>query len=161
MALEIEKKFLVQPDWSPQGTGTPYIQGYLHYKSNGPSVRVRLANDKAFLTIKGTPQGLVRPEFEYSIPPDEAREMLTCFARGSLIEKTRYMIEHAGHVWEVDVFEGRNKGLILAEVELAGIDEHVELPDWVAGEVSHDHRYSNAYLCMHPWPEWELDKGAS
>ena len=63
-------------------------------------------------------------------------------------------------LWEVDVFGGSNNGLILAEVELESVDEHVDLPDWIAGEVSHDHRYSNAYLCMHPWPVWGRDKGA-
>jgi adenylate cyclase len=161
MALEIEKKFLVQPGWRPHAAGTAYVQGYLHSKSDGPTVRVRLSDDRAVLTIKGTPHGLARPEFEYCIPVNDAREMLDRFARGRLIEKTRYLIDYASHTWEVDVFEGRNKGLILAEVELARVDEHVELPDWIAGEVSHDHRYSNAYLCMHPWPEWGRDKGAS
>jgi adenylate cyclase len=158
MALEIERKFLVKPDWRPQGAGLPYVQGYLHNRRNGPTVRVRLAGERAFLTIKGKPQGLARPEFEYAIPPDEARELLANFAGDSLIEKTRYLIEHAGHTWEVDVFGGRNSGLVLAEVELSRVDEQVTLPDWVACEVSHDHRYSNAYLCMHPWPEWPDDR---
>jgi CYTH domain-containing protein len=161
VALEIERKFLVQPDWRPQGTGTAYVQGYLHSRSDGPTVRVRLSGDQAFLTIKGAPQGLARPEFQYSIPVDDAREMLRLFSRGMLIEKTRHRLDYTGNTWEVDVFGGRNKGLILAEVELANADEQPVLPEWVADEVSHDHRYSNAYLCMHPWPEWGEDKGAS
>ncbi len=161
MAVEIERKFLVQPGWQPNVAGTSCLQGYLHSRPDGPSVRVRLAGDRAFLTIKGTPQGLARPEFEYTIPPDEARELLVNFAGDRLIEKTRYRIGHAGYTWEVDVFEGRNSGLILAEVELGSVDEQIVLPDWVAREVSYDHRYSNAYLSMHPWPEWGDYKGAS
>jgi adenylate cyclase len=159
MGMEIERKFLVHPCWRPPGAGTPYVQGYLHIGRTGPSVRVRLAGARAFLTIKGKPQNLARPEFEYAIPADEARELLANFAGKRLIEKTRYRIEHAGHTWEVDVFEGNNRGLILAEVELARVDEQVVLPDWVACEVSRDHRYSNAYLSMHPWPEWSDDRG--
>jgi CYTH domain-containing protein len=161
MALEIERKFLVQPGWHPHGTGTVYVQGYLHSRSDGPTVRVRLSGDRAFLTIKGAPDGLARPEFEYSIPVDDAREMLRLFCRGMLIEKTRHRLEHAGTIWEVDVFWGRNKGLILAEVELANADDQFVAPEWVADEVSHDHRYSNAYLCMHPWPKWGEDEGTS
>lgn len=159
MAVEIERKFLVQPGWHPQGAGVACVQGYLHIGRTGPSVRVRLMGERAFLTIKGKAQGLARPEFEYAIPPDEARELLASFAGERLIEKTRYLVEHAGHTWEVDVFQGSNSGLILAEVELARADETVALPDWVQTEVSHDHRYSNACLCTHPWPEWADDKG--
>jgi len=159
MAVEIERKFLVQPGWRPQGEGVACVQGYLHTGRTGPSVRVRLMGERAFLTIKGKPQNLARPEFEYAIPPDEARELLARFAGDRLIEKTRFPVEHAGHTWEVDVFQGSNSGLILAEVELARADEKVALPDWVHTEVSHDHRYSNACLSMHPWPQWADNRG--
>ena len=159
MALEIERKFLVCQGWMPHTAGTAYMQGYLNAGGEGPSVRVRIAGDIAFLTIKGPSDGLVRQEYEYPIPPDDARQMLANLSGGRLIQKTRYVIEHEGHTWEVDVFQGRNSGLIIAEVEISSPDEPVALPEWVADEVSLDHRYANAYLCLHPWPEWKDDRG--
>lgn len=159
MALEIERKFLVRPGWKPNGSGTPYMQGYLYDGGDGINVRVRVAGDKAFLTIKGPPEGLARLEFEYAIPCDDARHMLECFAGGGVIEKTRYLVDHAGHTWEVDVFQGHNSGLIVAEVEVSSPGEQVVLPDWVAEEVSLDSRYANAYLALHPWSEWVRDRG--
>ena len=160
MGMEIERKFLVRPGWKPQTKGTPYMQGYLYSGGHGPTVRVRVAGHKAFLTIKGPPEGLARLEFEYPIPSDDARHMLASLAGGRVIEKTRYLVEHAGHTWEVDIFGGRNSGLVVAEVEIAHPDEPVVLPDWVAEEVSFDHRYANVYLSLHPWPEWGSGKGA-
>ena len=160
MALEIERKFLVQPGWKPQGEGTAYMQGYLYSGGQGPTVRVRVGGNKAFLTIKGPVEGLARLEFEYAIPLDDARHMLASLARGGVIEKTRYLVEHKGHTWEVDVFAGSNSGLVVAEVEIVRPDEPVVLPDWVAEEVSFDHRYANAYLSLHPWSEWGSGKGA-
>ncbi len=159
MALEIERKFLVQPGWKPQSAGIAYMQGYLYAGGHGPTVRVRVAGHKAFLTIKGPLEGLARLEFEYPIPPEDARHMLASLAGGRVIEKTRCLVEHAGHTWEVDVFAGRNSGLIIAEVEISSPDEPVVLPDWVAEEVSHDHRYANAYLSLHPWSEWGSERG--
>lgn len=158
MALELERKFLVRPDWTPAGMGTAYIQAYLAAGGGGPDVRIRVAGDRAFLTVKGPAEGIARREFEYAIPPADAREMLH-LARGGIIEKTRYRIEHAGHTWEVDVFQGGNSGLVLAEVELSLPDEQVELPGWVGKEVSLDHRYANAYLAQHPWGQWGREGG--
>jgi adenylate cyclase len=161
MALEIERKFLVQPGWKPQCAGISYVQGYL-YSGGGdePAIRVRVGGKEAFLTIKGPSEGLARLEFEYAIPLDDARHMLASLAKGKVIEKTRYLIEHAGHSWEVDVFAGQNSGLVVAEVEIARPDEPVVLPDWVVEEVSFDPRYANAYLSLHPWSEWGNDRGA-
>ena len=159
MGMEIERKFLVRSGWTPQGQGTAYMQGYLYAGGHGPTVRVRVAGHKAFLTIKGPLEGLARLEFEYPIPPEDARHMLASLAGGRVIEKTRCLVEHAGHTWEVDVFAGRNSGLIIAEVEISSPDEPVVLPDWVAEEVSHDHRYANAYLSLHPWSEWGSERG--
>jgi len=159
MALEIERKFLVRPGWQPQGAGTAYMQGYLYADGDGPTVRVRVAGHEAFLTIKGPAEGFSRLEFEYAIPPDDARQMLERFAGGRVIEKTRYLVEHEGHTWEVDVFAGNNSGLIVAEVEIVRPDEPVCMPDWVAEEVSFDHRYANAYLSLHPWSTWGTDRG--
>jgi len=159
MGMEIERKFLVRSGWQPQSKGTPYMQGYLYSGGDGPTVRVRVAGHKAFLTIKGPSDGLARLEFEYAIPLEDARHMLKSLAGGEVIEKTRYLIGYAEHMGEVDVFAGRNSGLVVAEVEIAHPDEPVELPDWVAEEVSFDHRYANAYLSLHPWSEWGSDRG--
>jgi adenylate cyclase len=158
MGVEIERKFLVQPGWKPQSQGIAYMQGYLYAGGSGPAVRVRIGGNMAFLTIKGPAEGLARLEFEYAIPLEDARHMLQSLAGDRVIEKTRYLVEHQGHTWEVDVFGGRNSGLVVAEVEIVHPDEPVVVPDWVAREVSHDHRYSNAYLCMHPWLEWTEGK---
>ena len=153
MALEIERKFLVQRGWRPTGAGTAYVQGYLHAGGGGPTVRVRLAGEKAYLTIKGAARGITRQEFEYPVPPEDARELMK-LAAGGIVEKTRYRIDHAGRTWEVDVFSGVNSGLVMAEIELASPEDQVELPAWVTREVSDDRRYANAYLAVHPWPEW-------
>ena len=160
MGLEIERKFLVRSGWKPLTAGTAYMQGYLYRGGEGPAVRVRVAGDKAFLTIKGPAEGIARLEFEYAIPLDDARQMLASLAAEGVIEKTRYLVDHAGHTWEVDVFAGRNSGLVVAEVELGSAEEQVVLPDWVAEEVSLDPRYANAHLSLHPWSEWGGDRGA-
>ena len=153
MAQEIERKFLPAGDgWRGRAAGTPYLQGYL-CAIKGQTVRVRLAGDQAFLTIKGPSQGISRAEFEYSIPVADARELfLLCPL--PLIEKTRYRIEHAGLIWEVDEFFGANSGLVLIEVELISAEQTVIKPDWVGEDVSSDSRYSNAMLSFQPYTTW-------
>ena len=154
MALEIERKFLVRrAAWQPPQTGTRYRQGYL---STDParSVRIRLSDTDAWLTIKGMTVGMTRSEYEYPIPVADASEMLDRLCRRPLIEKTRYRIEVGGLVWEVDEFDGANAGLIIAEVELADERQPVELPDWVDREVTADPRYYNASLVERPYGEW-------
>ena len=155
MATEIEHKFLVVNDqWrAAAAPGIFYCQGYLA-NSEGASVRVRRAGEQAYLNIKSMTLGIKRHEFEYSIPVDEAEEMLDLLCIGGLIEKTRYRVEHAGHVWEVDVFEGDNEGLIVAEIELSHEGEAFDLPAWAGQEVSHDSRYYNVCLAQHPYREW-------
>ena len=154
MPVEIERKFLVNGDaWRGPGTGTRYRQGYLSVEP-GRTVRVRLADDSAWLTIKGRSEGMARAEYEYPIPVADAVEMLDTLCIHPLIEKVRYCIEHAGHTWEVDEFSGDNAGLVLAEVELAAADEAVELPAWAGREVTDDPRYYNASLQLHPYREW-------
>ena len=156
MATEIERKFLVQPrDWAALGTGKPYRQGYLSTATNAV-VRVRLAGEQGYLTIKGRPQGgegISRSEFEYPIPAADAHALLALCPQ-PLIEKTRYHIPHGGHVWEVDVFHGLNDGLVIAEIELGAEDEAFARPDWLGEEVSHDGRYSNAALSEQPYIHW-------
>ncbi|NTU60530.1 MAG: CYTH domain-containing protein [Deltaproteobacteria bacterium] len=154
MGAEIERKFLVRDDrWRAGATGTPYRQGYLAADPDR-TVRVRLAGTRGYLTVKGRSRGLERAEFEYEIPAADAEELLDRLCLGPLVEKTRYRLEHAGHVWEVDEFAGENQGLLVAEVELGSADERVELPDWAGDEVSGDPRYYNANLARHPFTRW-------
>jgi CYTH domain-containing protein len=104
----------------------------------GCTVRVRLVGDRGYLTIKGLSQGISRAEYEYPIPAKDAQEMLDNLCEPPLIEKTRYKIEIAGLIWEVDEFAGENQGLIVAEVELTDENQTIELPDWIDKEVSDD-----------------------
>jgi CYTH domain-containing protein len=155
VALEIERKFLVRADaWHPDAaTGTRYRQGYL---CSAPDrvVRVRTAGGEGFLTVKGATEGITRLEYEYRIPVADADELLDRLCPRPLIEKTRYRVPWAGRVWEVDVFEGENEGLVLAEVELPSADAAVELPPWAGAEVSEDPRYYNANLARNPYARW-------
>lgn len=149
MPVEIERKFLVTSNaWRVGAHATPIQQGYL--SQEGATVRIRIADGDAFITVKGKTQGLSRAEFEYAIPVEDARVMLETLCARPLIEKTRYAVEHAGRLWTVDVFEGENDGLVMAEVELEGADAHVELPDWVGEEVTSDPRYRNSALVNAP-----------
>ena len=159
MALEIERKYLV--DLEKLGTlenGTRIKQGYLSTNKDAV-VRVRVKNDKAYLTIKGSNIGVTRLEFEYEIPLIEANEMLDKLCQKPVIDKTRYIINHENHTWEVDIFYGDNEGLVVAEVELSSEDEHINLPSWVKEEVSHDDRYFNSNLMKFPFKDWEENKG--
>jgi adenylate cyclase len=154
--VEIERKFLVVSDaWRSGRPGQRFCQGYLA-GDQGVTVRVRRAGSKAYVTIKGKGDGLVRPEFEYEVPVGDAEAMLRGLCRRPLIEKTRHEVVHAGHLWQVDEFAGANKGLIVAEVELSHRDEVVELPNWAGAEVTFDPRYRNSALVA--WPmgrDWQ------
>jgi len=112
--------------WRSHGKPVPYAQGYLA-RGDGVTVRVRIAGEKAFLTVKGPVKGISRPEFEYPVPADDARDMLK-LCKDPVIEKTRTRIPHDSHVWEVDEFGGENSGLIIAEVELSSPEEKISLP---------------------------------
>lgn len=157
MALEIERKFLVDPaQWKALVKPKPnyFIQGYLHSEP-GKTIRVRATDDKGFITIKGksSADGLSRSEFEYEIPKKEALDLLDAFTQKT-IEKNRYEIMVEGNVWEVDVFEGTNTGLIVAEIELESAEQSFTKPDWVREEVTSDFRYFNSALIEHPYTEW-------
>jgi adenylate cyclase len=153
MAREIERKYLVDVTaWQPQGTGTPYVQGYLNSQKER-TVRVRLDGATATLTVKGPTSGVTRAEFEYAIPLDDARAMLELCER-PLIEKTRHVEVHDGKRWEIDVFAGDNAGLVVAEIELASEDEQFTVPSWAIREVSDDPRYYNANLIAAPFKTW-------
>ncbi|OVE77053.1 adenylate cyclase [bacterium E08(2017)] len=151
MGIEIERKFLVVGE-VPDGESSEICQAYLCADIER-TIRVRIDDQVATLTIKGKTEGLSRSEYEYEIPLEDARELME-LALGQPVRKTRTRIPHGNHVWEVDVFHDANEGLCVAEVELAAEDEVVELPDWVGDEVSGDGRYRNSYLAKHPYSEW-------
>ncbi|HEB57524.1 MAG TPA: CYTH domain-containing protein [Gammaproteobacteria bacterium] len=155
MGIEIEKKFLLRnDDWRQHAdAGTLFKQGYLS-SSEKSSVRVRIEGDKANLNIKSATLGISRQEFEYPIPLKDAQILLETLCQKPLIEKVRYHVSYAGHVWEIDVFEGDNAGLVVAEIELADENEVFTRPDWLGEEVSEDSRYYNVSLVKHPFCDW-------
>jgi CYTH domain-containing protein len=153
MGREIERKFLVSSDaWRHQTTPVPYAQGYL-CRGTGRTVRVRIAGQEAFLTIKGPVSGISRAEFEYPLPLSDAQELLT-LCPDALIRKSRSHLLHEGHLWEIDQFEGANAGLIVAEIELKDPEEVFSMPSWLGKEVSGDPRYYNSNLTIHPFSTW-------
>lgn len=152
MAIEIERKFLVdKAKWSLTSKEAPdfYQQGYL-LTAPAKTIRVRLTNKEAFITIKGSSTGASRAEFEYSIPKEDASILLANFSL-SIITKHRYKIYYGSTLWEVDEFLGDNEGLLMAEVELKSEDEAVALPEWISKEVTGDERYYNSNLSLHPY----------
>jgi len=154
MAVETERKFLVSGEaWRSLGSPVPYAQGYLA-RGNGVTVRIRIAGEKALFTVKGPVEGISRPEFEYQVPIEDAREMLR-LCNDPVIEKTRTRVPHGSHDWEVDEFGGENRGLIVAEVELSSPDEDVAIPPWVGDEVTGDPRYYNSNLAVRPYRDWQ------
>ena len=155
MAKEIERKFLVKTGaWQPEVVATRICQGYL-LSSQARVVRERTKGNKAFLTIKGANNGIVRDEFEYEIPINDAELLLHHYCEQPLLEKLRYQERHCGHEWEIDVFLGANEGLIVAEVELKAENEQLELPAWAGEEVSTDSRYFNVNLIKNPYCCWK------
>jgi len=146
MAKEIERKFLVCSDSFKElsVSSIKIIQGYIFNTSKGV-LRVRIKGNAAYITFKSANTGIVRNEWEYPIPVNDATEMLG-LAGGGIIEKTRYIVPFDGNIWEVDVFEGRLEGLILAEIELPDEETKFVIPPFVGKEVSNDHRYFNSSL---------------
>ena len=148
MALEIERKFLVDAEKLPAQIlidGEKISQGYVCVEP-ARTVRVRIKGQRGFLTIKSANVGIVRKEFEYQIPIEDAEELLKLCPH--VLEKIRYKVEYAEKIWEVDVFAGRHAGLILAEIELTAADEVVKIPNWIDKEVSDDPRYFNSNLAL-------------
>jgi len=156
MAQEIERKFLVDGDFKSEAfKETRITQGYL---SSVPerTVRVRVKGEKGFITIKGIGDetGASRYEWEKEIPVDEVKELLKICEPG-VIDKTRYLVKHGDHIYEVDEFYGDNEGLVIAEVELQSADESFEKPGWLGKEVTGDVRYYNSMLMKAPYKEWK------
>lgn len=153
MSKEIERKFLIKnEDWRKNAKGSYLKQGYLSSETNR-TVRVRIKGDKGFLTIKTATIGISRFEYEYEIPLNDAKELLDLCPR-PIIEKTRYEVPYENNLWEVDVFEGENKGLIFAEVELANEDQKVSIPDWIGEEITDNPAYRNSNLAKRPFSKW-------
>lgn len=159
MGIEIERKFLLRNDeWKAHVTETHVIkQGYLQSgleKSQRSSVRIRISNKQANINVKSVELEAVRQEYEYEIPLHDGEQMMSKLCGDVIIEKTRFYVPYESHLWEIDVFEGENKGLQMAEIELGSLDEHFERPDWLGPEVSHDERYYNIYLLRTPYKQW-------
>ncbi|MEI8205424.1 MAG: CYTH domain-containing protein [Kiritimatiellales bacterium] len=153
MKQEIERKFLVTGDsWRKEaGGGISCRQGYMTTGPSNVTVRVRLMDERGFLTVKGPTQGISRSEMEYEIPAADAEYMLTHLCGGGLVSKVRYNLLHKGSRWEIDEFCGDNAGLVVAEIELERDDQSFETPVWLGEEVSLDRRYTNAALAREPF----------
>lgn len=159
MALEIERKFLVKGDFRQYVFDSSHImQGYI-CSASGRTVRVRIRDDKGYLTIKGPSgeDGLGRFEWEKEIDIEDARELMSLVESG-FIDKTRHLIRNADgvHVWEVDEFHGDNEGLVMAEIELDNPDDSFAIPGWLGEEVTGDRRYYNSQLSLNPFKNWGL-----
>ncbi len=156
MPTEIERKFLIDKDRLPDlPQGTLIRQGYLHL-GDSHTVRVRVKGNQGFITIKGATESLSRSEFEYEIPHEDALFLLEAYCKNAVV-KRRSVYEYKGHFWEIDIFEGLNTGLLIAELELKSETEVFEKPDWLGEEVSFDERYRNSSLSVTPFTEWSAD----
>lgn len=146
MGIEIEHKYKVIDDTYRQlaSSKSEIKQGFL---SRDPerTVRVRIKDDKAFITIKGLGAGAAHPEFEYEIPLEDALQLMD-MCQPPLIEKTRYIVMHTGNRWEVDEFHGDLHPLVLAELEVPNEEYRFDLPAFIGEEVTGDRRYYNSQL---------------
>lgn len=151
MAKEIERKFLVTNDtYKTLACECRYIkQGYVSTDKDA-IVRIRIIDNKSFITIKTATIGITRNEWEYPIPPDDACEILENVSQGCVIEKNRYYVNHCGYMWEIDEFLGVHKGLVVAEIELRAEDESVPLPSFIGEEVTGIPAYYNSSLVLIP-----------
>ncbi len=155
--IEIERKFLPSKSFSLfeiEKLSTKKFRILQGYICNNPArtVRVRLKGEKGFLTIKGigNQTNTSRFEWEKEIEKNEA-EALISLCESGIIEKIRYEVEQANHVFEIDVFEGQNQGLIIIEIELENESETFQKPHWLGEEVTSNHKYFNAYLSENPY----------
>lgn len=155
MSQEIERKFLLaSEEWRREADqGTRLVQGYLT-RDPERTVRVRLAGDSAFLTVKGRTSGATRVEVEVPISAEQGRLLLP-LCLPPIIDKQRYLVWHQGKRWEIDEFGGDNAPLVVAELELASEDEPFARPAWLGREVTEDPRYYNSQLAEHPYARWK------
>jgi len=156
MPKEIERKFLVNlSEIALPDKKEDIKQGYFPIADNvKTAVRIRVKGSNAYLTIKGESKGAVRSEYEYAIPINEAVEMLEDMCQKPFIDKTRYEISVGKLNWEIDIFHGENKGLVIAEIELSEESDKFDLPGWVGEEVTNDPRYYNINLLLNPYRKW-------
>ncbi|MBT5231302.1 MAG: CYTH domain-containing protein [Methylococcales bacterium] len=159
MATEIERKYLLlSEDWrSNIVKQAKMVQGYLE-SNEAISIRIRTEGESANINIKSGTLGISRTEYEYSIPLSDATEMLDKMCARPLIEKVRYWVDYQGFMWEVDIFDGENAGLVVAEIELNHEHQSFPMPDWVGQEVSMHKRYYNSLLMAHPYCRWSDDE---
>lgn len=159
MHFEIERKFLVTGEFKSLATNCTHIQqGYIA-SGKGRTVRVRIRDEKGYLTIKGPSgkTGLSRYEFEKEIPLEDAQDLMLICEPG-IIDKHRYLVPASdGHVWEVDEFHEDNDGLIMAELELQSEDEPFVLPPFIGREVTGDRRFYNSHMRTNPFKLWKAD----
>mgnify|MGYP003392300878 CR=1 FL=1 len=155
MAIEIEHKFLLaNDDWRDHIIrSVKYRQGYLSSQPTS-SIRIRISDEHAWLNIKSATIGNHRHEYEYGIPLSDANEIINNLCKKPLIEKIRHFVIEGGNTWEIDEFDGDNRGLIVAEIELSEIGKSFPKPHWLGEEVTHDLRYYNNNLTSHPYSEW-------
>ena len=160
MAIEIERKFLLRSDdWRPLVTDCVRLRQAYLAQDGGLSTRVRIVDtSSATLTIKSRKAGLRRLEFEFPIPLVEAEALLS-LRQGASIEKVRHHVPWHGLRWEIDVFEGDNAGLTVAEIELAHERDHVEMPAWLSVEITGQERYYNSRLARQPYRVWAAEAG--
>lgn len=155
MAKEIERKFIVKNEAWKKATLLKKVaikQGYIS-KATKHVVRVRVTDDEARITIKGPKKGITRDEFEYVIPKNDGEKLIK-MSETPIISKTRYYLyDDQKQLWEVDVFKGTNRGLVVAEIELQDSRQPVMKPQWVGKEVTHDKRYTNTYIAEHKVPK--------
>lgn len=169
MGMEIERKFLVRNDKifaetastasAKDNAGIHYRQGYIP-TLNGMTVRIRIAGDKGFITMKDHAVGFSRHEFEYQIPKEDAEQMLELMCSKPQIDKHRYIVpcttpDGLSLKWEIDVFHGDNEGLIVAEIEVPSEDTVISLPNWIGEEVTGQKKYYNSHLISNPYKNWE------
>ncbi len=156
MAFEIERRFLLKENNIPEWLKVENImQGYLCIEKNSVQ-RVRIVNEKkAFFTVKGRSGRISRLEYQWEIPLVDAKEIMEKLCIKPLIVKKRYFVNYNGYEWVVDVFEGENEGLKIAEIELKNEFEKIEVPDWVGKEISEDERFYNYSLVLNPYSNWK------
>ena len=162
MAIEIERKFrIIDERWRAAVSGSVLLrQGYLANTARA-SIRVRLAGDRAWLSVKAMTPGRARAEYETRIAVGDASEMLESLCEGPLVEKWRHIVVHAGNHWEIDEFLGDNAGLIIAEIELESEAQRFERPEWLGAEVTLEERYYNFRLSQRPFKQWSAAERAA
>ena len=154
MGYEIERKYLVKDKTILEGKqGILYRQAYIETANNNV-VRLRTVDKKAYITLKGQNEGLVRLEYEYEIPLEDANEIIENLCQKPPIEKMRYIIPYKGFEWVIDQFMGQNHGLIMAEIELPNKDTEFSKPPFIGAEVTNDTRYYNSNLVKNPYANW-------